>query len=142
MICLKTQLWILRKNEKLISEVLLLRANSLFHILPEQIQANQIIPQPCLNSIYLCNLCKFKSQQDKGQSIYSCDPHDLKLAERLAKHSVMLKLFSEQQASLQANQLKGCQTCQPIFSTTVLFRLSRRQKTLSSHILKLINQEL
>lgn len=65
-----------------------------------------------------------KSRQEKGQSIYSCDPHDLKLAGRLAKHSVMLKLFPEQQASLRANQLKGCQTCQPIFSSTVLLRLS------------------
>lgn len=65
-----------------------------------------------------------KSLQEKGQSIYSCDPHDLKLAGRLAKHSVMLKLFPEQQASLQAKQLKGCQTCQPIFSNTVLLILS------------------
>lgn len=65
-----------------------------------------------------------KPRQEKGQSIYSCDPHDLKLAGRLAKHSVMLKLFPEQQASLHSNQLKWCQTCQPIFSNTVLLRLS------------------
>lgn len=64
-------------------------------------------------------------QQEKGQGIYSCDPHDLKLAGRLAKHSVMLKLFPEQQAPLQANQLKGCQTYQPMFSSTVLLRPSK-----------------
>lgn len=109
------------KNEKLISEVLL-RANSLLCFLPDRIYLNQIISHPCLNNIYLCKLYKFRIPTRKGQSIYSCDPHDLKLAGRLAKHSVMLKLFPEQQASLPANQLKRCQTSQPIFFQCTSFK--------------------
>lgn len=112
------------KNGKLVSEVLPFRANSRLHFLPEQIYPNQIIAHPFLTTSTYVSSVNSKSQQEKGQSIFSCDPHDLKLAGRLAKHSVMLKLFPEQQASLHAHQLKRCQTCQPIFSNTVLLRLS------------------
>lgn len=82
-----------------------------------------------------------KSWQEKGQSIYSCDPHNLKLAGRLAKHSVMLKLFPEQQASLQGSQLKGYQTCQPTFFQHSSFKIEWLvKKFLSFHIFKLVNQ--